>query len=128
MDGPSLTIRCKSTSHRACILFEPPRSIGATGILWDKQGATEIEKEGAKGVSLINVLVATTSPDVKAEVIAESVAARRDMNLVESRCVSMAEVDTVLKSFCSSSRCVFFLVRATTETTELAQRWLAERD
>jgi hypothetical protein len=65
---------------------------------------------------------------VKAEVIAESVAARQDMSLVEGRCVSMAEVDTVLKSIASSARCALALVGRSTETNELAQRWLAERD
>lgn len=79
-------------------------------------------------MSRINVLVATTSPDVKAEVIAESVAARQDMNLVESRCVSMAEVDGVLKSIASPPRCALVLVGRSTETNELAQQWLAERD
>jgi ATPase family protein associated with various cellular activities (AAA)/winged helix domain-containing protein len=79
-------------------------------------------------VSRINVLVATTSPDVKAEVIAESVAARHDMNLIEGRCVSMAEVDTVLKTIASSARCALVLVARSTETNDIAQRWLAEHD
>jgi hypothetical protein len=46
-------------------------------------------------VSRINVLVATASPDVKAEVIAESVAARSDMILVGGRCLALPDVDAV---------------------------------
>ena len=78
-------------------------------------------------MSRINVLVATTSPDVKAEVIAACVAARPDMNLIENRCVTMAEVDTVLESIASSTSCALVLVGRSTETNELAQRWLTER-
>lgn len=79
-------------------------------------------------MSRINVLVAATSPDVKAEVIAESVAARHDMSLVERRCVSLAEVDTVLESTALLTNCALVLVGRFSQTNELAQRWLAERD
>ncbi len=81
----------------------------------------------AEGVSRINVLVATTSLDVKAEVIAASVAARSDMNLVESRFVAVAEVDSLLESIPSSPQCALVLIGPSTETDELAERWLAER-
>jgi AAA+ superfamily predicted ATPase len=80
-----------------------------------------------KDVSRINVLVASTSPDVKAEVIAASVAARPDMNLVESRFVAVAEVDNILESTPSSPQCALVLVGPSTVTNELEERWLAER-
>lgn len=77
-------------------------------------------------MSRINVLVATTSPDLKAEVIAASVAARHDMDLIASRCVTATEVDAVLQSLASSTRSAVILVGRSTETNELAQRWLAQ--
>lgn len=79
-------------------------------------------------MSQINVLVASTSPDIKAEVIAESVAACQDMNLVERRCVTMAEAGAVLQSVASSGPCALVLVGRSIRTNEVAQRWLAERD
>jgi len=78
-------------------------------------------------VSRINVLVATTSPDLKAEVIAASVATRPDMILVENRAVAVAEVDTVLDSITVHVGCALVIVGGPTETYELAQRWLAKR-
>lgn len=79
-------------------------------------------------MSRINVLVATTSPQLWAEVIAESVAARPDMILVKSRWVEVAEVDAALESIASSTRCALVLVGRSTETNTLANRWLAERN
>ena len=77
-------------------------------------------------MSRINVLVATTSPDLKAEGIAVSVAERSDMNLIKGRCLPVAEVDTVLESIDFSTRCALVLVGRSTEINELVQRWLAE--
>lgn len=79
-------------------------------------------------MSQINVVVATTSPDMKAEIIAASVVARPDMNLVKGRCVKVEEVDILLESIDSLARCALVLVGRSTETGELAQRWLALRD
>jgi AAA+ superfamily predicted ATPase len=78
-------------------------------------------------VSRINVLVATTSPDLKAEVIAESVATRRDMILIENRSVAAAEVDTVLASITDRVGCALVIVGNSKETHELVQRWLSKR-
>jgi AAA+ superfamily predicted ATPase len=78
-------------------------------------------------VSRINVLVAATSADLKAEVIAESVAARADMTLVQRRCVSAAEVDDLLDDVPLTAQFALILVGRGNETDELAQRWLAER-
>jgi SpoVK/Ycf46/Vps4 family AAA+-type ATPase len=78
-------------------------------------------------VARINVLVAVTSPDVKAEVIAASVESRADMNLVEHRCVPVSQVDAVLESVPSPPQCALVLVGRPSDTNGLAQRWLAAR-
>jgi AAA+ superfamily predicted ATPase len=78
-------------------------------------------------VSRINVLVVTTSSDLKSEVIAESVAARPDMTLVKGRCVSLAEVDLALEDTPPSAPRALILVGHYAETNELARRWLTER-
>jgi hypothetical protein len=81
---------------------------------------------GAVGVSRINVLVASTSTDVKAEVIAEAVATRPDMHLIARRYVTTAEVDALLESL-PPSPCALVLVGRPAEADALARRWLAER-
>jgi SpoVK/Ycf46/Vps4 family AAA+-type ATPase len=86
-----------------------------------------IEK-GAKGVSRINVLVTTASSDFWAEVIAESVTERSDMSLVESRWVELAEVDDILESLASSVPCALVLVGRSDELSELANRWIMDRN
>ncbi len=72
-------------------------------------------------MSRINVVVTTTSRDLKAEVIAASVEARPDMHLVNHRCVSDSEVNSVLESIPRSTRCALVLVGRPGETNELAQ-------
>jgi len=89
-------------------------------------------------VSHIRVLVVKASRDVKAEAIAEaiadSVAARPDMDLIEgsfgdkSRCVPVDEVDTILTSIEPAAQCALVLMGRVVETSELAQRWLQIRD
>ncbi len=82
----------------------------------------------------INVLVVRTSRDVKAEGIAESVAARPDMTLIQSsteyqsRCVTVEEVDAILESIDPDAPCALVLVGRSSKTNDLAQRWLAERN
>jgi len=78
-------------------------------------------------VSLINVVVAITSPDVKAEIIAEGVKARPDMNLVRGEHVEATEVDAILETIPRLSQCALVIVGHPAETYELAERWLAER-
>ena len=75
----------------------------------------------------INVLVTTTSSHFWAEVIAESVDERPDMSLVANRWVKLSEVDSILASLASSIRCALVLVGRSTESNELASRWLRER-
>ena len=78
-------------------------------------------------MSRINVLITTTSRDVKAEVIAASVEARADMNLVQHRCVAVSEVNAVLEAMPSSMPCALVLVGRPGDTSELAHTWLARR-
>jgi hypothetical protein len=79
-------------------------------------------------VSQIHVLVATTSPDLKAEGIASSVTARSDMTLLESRVVEITRVDEILEAVPISDRLALVLVGPISQTNDIAQRWLAQRD
>jgi AAA+ superfamily predicted ATPase len=78
-------------------------------------------------VSSIYVLVAAASPDLKAEVIAESVAARSDMTLVHGRCVAVPEIDGVFDDVPASEPGALILVGDDRETNDLIDRLLAER-
>ena len=75
----------------------------------------------------INVLVAATSQDVKAEVLAECVATRSEMHLVSGHYVLVSQLGTILESISPSDPCALVLVGRPEETEELAQGWLAER-
>ena len=79
-------------------------------------------------MSQIHVLVAATSPDLKAEGIASSVNARSDMTLVERRVIEVSRVDEILEEVPISIRCALVLVGPIATTNEIAQRWLARRD
>ena len=78
-------------------------------------------------MSPINVLIATTSPDLKAEVIARSVATRSDMTLIREDPVPAGEVERVLDSIVSHAGCALVIVGNSSETYKLAQQWLAKR-
>jgi AAA+ superfamily predicted ATPase len=78
-------------------------------------------------VSRINVLVVTVSLDLKAEVIAESVASRSDMTLVKGRCVSVAEIDGAFDDTPPSQPRALILVGQDGATNQLIRRLLAER-
>ncbi|HEU5406812.1 MAG TPA: hypothetical protein VFU48_03535, partial [Nitrospira sp.] len=60
--------------------------------------------------------------------IAASVAEHPDMNLVTSPCVLATELEAVFESIDRSTCCALVLVGYPTETDELAQHWLEERD
>lgn len=77
-------------------------------------------------MSQINVLVVTTSPDIKAEIIATSVDAHSDMDLVEKRPVAVAEVGEFLDSITNQVGCALVIVGKPTETYQLAQQWLTK--
>lgn len=77
-------------------------------------------------MSKLNILVATTSPDIKAEVIAASVAERSDMQLLEDRVLSTSGIEDILNSLSDSSRCAVVLVGRPVETNELSQRLLVQ--
>lgn len=78
-------------------------------------------------MSRIHVLVVTSSPDLQAEVIAESVAARPDMTLVNGRCLSLAEVDRALEDTPPTAPRALVLVDQNAKTDEMTRRWLTER-
>src|SRR5262245_10241387 len=78
-------------------------------------------------VARINILVAATSSDLKAQVIAEAAAARSDMDLLENRVVQAEDIEAILDSRPRSGRCVLVLVGRPVETGELAQRLLVQR-
>lgn len=77
-------------------------------------------------MSQIRILVATTSPDIKAEVIATSVAKRSDMQLVEDRVLPASDIEETLNSLPGSRRCALVLVGRPVKTSELAQQFLAQ--
>ena len=79
-------------------------------------------------MSRINILVATTSRDIKADAIAESVTKRPDMQLLENCVLPATAIENILGSLPSPSRCALVLVGRPVETSELAQRFLAQRD
>lgn len=76
-------------------------------------------------VSPINVIVAATSPDVKAEIIAAAVGRRVDMTLVEQRVLHVAEVR--VDSLPSFPQLALVVIGGEDDTKETAKRWLAER-
>ena len=78
-------------------------------------------------MSQINVLLVTTSPDLKAEVIAESVAARPDMVLVRGRSMSVAEAGPALDELPSSAPSALILLGRSVEAGDLIERWRTER-
>ena len=83
-------------------------------------------------MSMVNVLVATTSLDLKTRGIAAgivaSVSARLDMTLVDPSPVDATIVDALLELLPTATPCALVLVGPPTkETDELAERWLAKR-
>jgi len=70
--------------------------------------------------------VAATSPDIKAEVIAASVAERADMQLLADRVLPTSEIEDALNAGPSSGRRALVLVGRPVETSKLAQHFLAQ--
>lgn len=68
-----------------------------------------------------------TSSDVTAGVIAEAVAERSDMSLLERRPLPAHEVEAFLGSVPTTTRCAVVIVGRLTETSDFAERWLAAR-
>ena len=78
-------------------------------------------------MSPIDVVVASTTGGYQAEIVANAIAARPDMRLVDGRYVPLREVDDLLAAIPAVQRCALVLVGLSAETGELAERWLAER-
>jgi hypothetical protein len=77
-------------------------------------------------VSLIKVLLVTTSPDLKAEVVAEAVVARPDMVLVRGRSLFVTEAHSALNELPSSTPSGLILVSRSGETGDLIECWQTE--
>lgn len=75
-------------------------------------------------MSHISVLVAATSPDIQAGVIAEAISKRPDMSLVE---LGVAEVGGALAAIPPRALCALILVGPAEETDAPAAYWLAQR-
>jgi hypothetical protein len=72
----------------------------------------------------IQVVVAYTASDIKAEVIENSVAARPDMILVANRAVAAVEVERLLETIVEPA--AVFIVGSPGDTADMARQWLAE--
>jgi len=78
-------------------------------------------------VTRINVIVVMTSPDIMAQGMAESIAARSDMELFAGRCLEKADVDDILYSGRNLDRCAIILIGHPQDTVKLQERWLNAR-
>jgi len=74
----------------------------------------------------VNVVVAATALDIKAESIAGAVAERPDMTLVAGRVLTVPEVDTLVAARTLTGRCCIVLVGPDAATEAPAERYLAE--
>lgn len=75
----------------------------------------------------IHVLVATTSTDLAAEVIAAAVARCADMRLVGEPVVSTTEIEELLAEVPPSVACALVLVGRASDTASLQTRWIGRR-
>lgn len=75
----------------------------------------------------INVLVASTTLDTKAEVIADRVAARGDMELLGGGSVDIDRADAFLVAEPSLTQVAVIVLGDPVETQAVAERWLARR-
>ena len=75
----------------------------------------------------IQVLVATTSPDLKASFISEAVARRTDMALVENRIFAAEEVQATLATMAPEAPAALIVVGRNEFSEDMAARWLAQR-
>ncbi len=78
-------------------------------------------------MSRIHVLVAATSLDPKAEGISAAIALRADMTLVESRVVSVSEIESLLSQLPSTAQCALVLVGPPADTEGPAGYWVERR-
>jgi SpoVK/Ycf46/Vps4 family AAA+-type ATPase len=78
-------------------------------------------------VSRINVIVAYTSPDLVATLIAPMVSATGDMQLINHEPVPAAEVDALLASLPPSPQCAVIVVGEATDAMQQAARWRRSR-
>ena len=75
----------------------------------------------------INVLVAATSNDVMARIIAHAIDTSPDMNLIGHECISLDDLERHLRAVPVPSQCALVLMGPPEKTDEPARRWLKER-
>jgi hypothetical protein len=75
-------------------------------------------------VSQIQVLVAETSKDLAAEVIASAVAQRTGLTLLGNRVVSVSEVEERLTELPPGAACALVLVGTASDTEAIQKQWL----
>lgn len=75
----------------------------------------------------ISILVATTSPDIKAEIIAESVKERPDLHLLENGVLPADESERILGLLPDSHPCALIMVGRPGRTSDLASLFLRQR-
>jgi AAA+ superfamily predicted ATPase len=78
-------------------------------------------------VSPIHVLVAVTSPDMKAELVSAAVNHNVDMVLVSSRVVQTKEIDSALAVIPASEPCALVVVGRPGETEQIVTYWVDRR-
>src|SRR5262249_19643861 len=83
-------------------------------------------RAGAASVLKAKIVVAATAPDIKAESIAGAVAERADMMLVESRVLTLPELDSLVESGSLVGPCCIVLVGPDCATEAPAASYLAE--
>jgi hypothetical protein len=75
----------------------------------------------------INVVVASSVPDVKAEGICAAICANAHMSVAGGRVVTLAGADALIDGMAADVPCAVVLVGAYRETQERATRWLEAR-
>lgn len=123
------------------IFFGPAGSMVSGRCMWDKR---YIRLNGEDFVSKINVIVATTSLDMMAQILAESVDQHPEMTLVDptyfeaedahpeaklvdGRFFEVDVVEKILESGTQPRPSAVVLVGDVNETYDLQRRWLAQR-
>jgi hypothetical protein len=86
-----------------------------------------VRSGGSRSVSVVNVVVAATTPDIEAETIAAAVAERTDMTLVAGRVLAVSETDVRIGSTALPAPYAVVLVGPEADTAEPAERYLADR-
>src|SRR6476620_4740953 len=83
--------------------------------------------ESRTSVSLIHVLVAATSPDMKAELISAAVNRNADMALIGGRVVQTKEIRSALAAIPASEHCALVVVGRPCQAEQIVTHWVDQR-